>query len=137
MIETILLLIAALSPDFSFSHPERGEFEADIFSVESAQQTEQMLALLIAEEDSELTKTVAKRKIGQENEMTVTTLSDPEGLAKIAYLYRLDLAEGESRKICRVRLSTEDDLGSARTLRWCLSFIGGDEYRPTVIIPGK
>lgn len=135
MIEAILFLLAALSPDFSFSNPERGGFEADMFSVEPEGNIEHTLSFLIAQEDRDLERTLKNLQIAPEDELAVTALRNSEGVARITYLYRLDLAEGEKQWVCRVRFGPENDIGLARTMRWCLSFIGGDEYRPTIRIP--
>ena len=137
MIETFLLFATALSPNFSLAHPGRGEFEADIFAVNAEKNTDQTLALLTAEEEADLESTVAKVKIGDDDEMTVTMLRDAEGSPRVAYLYRLDLAETERRWVCRVRFSFGGGQGMARSTRWCLSFIGGDEYRRTLRIPAN
>ena len=132
MIKLILLLAAALSPNSSFTHPERGKFEADVFAINTERDTEQTLALLTSMEEPNLESTISTVQIAEDDEMTVTTLRDADGLSGVAYLYRLDVPETKRAWVCRVRFHSEPGPGLERTLRWCLSWIGGDEYRPTV-----
>ncbi|MGB7374460.1 hypothetical protein [Pontixanthobacter sp.] len=132
MFEAFVLLATISSPDFTLTHPARGAFEADIFAINAEQTTDQTLELLIAEEKADLQNTVAEVPIGEDDELTVTTLRDTEGSPIAAYFYRLDMPETDRSWVCRIRFSREGGPGLARSARWCLSFIGGAEYRPTV-----
>lgn len=135
MIDILMLLsVAALEPSFSFSNPEKGEFEADICSVKPAERTEETLASLMTEESSELERSTRKMILVDGDELIVTTLRGEDGIAKSAYLYRLDLTEDEKKWVCRVRFDPNWGAGLVITMRWCISFIGGDAYRPTVKI---
>lgn len=134
MFKLLLLVGASLAPAFSFSNEDRGDHEADIFRVPSAEETKATLEQLIDQESEPLRRTTSAREHSQVGQIAMTTLQYGEGGEAIAYLYHdVSSAEG-SDYICRIRIDPRSELGLFRTMNWCLSFID-PAYRPIVVIP--
>lgn len=133
----LLLFTLSLSPEFSFSNQQRGEYEADVFRFTQDETLNDTLEHLIAQEPIQLERVTSLVEIGEGEEATITMLRNNIGGNETAYLYRLDLPADQNEWICRIQIDPENGPGFERTLRWCLSFIGGNSYRPTMSIPDK
>jgi hypothetical protein len=134
MLKLLLLIAAYLAPTFSFSHEDRGEYEADAFSVSSAEENEIILEQLIGQEPERMVRATSAYESEQGSNIALTTLRNEAGVVTTAYLYKaVSHTEGDGY-ICRVRMDPRSKVGFYQTIIWCLTFID-PAYRPTITIP--
>ena len=131
----MLFFGAALSPSFTYTNEERGNYEAEVFRVDKERGPKATVEDLIREEPDTSDREVSSIQPGPEyDEITITLLNGNDGRVKTAYFYRMDLPREENSWICRMKADADQGPGLPQTLQWCLSFLD-DSYRPTVRLP--
>ncbi|MCV0388065.1 MAG: hypothetical protein K5821_17110 [Nitrobacter sp.] len=134
MLNLLLILAASLNPSFSFSHEDRGKYDADVFLVPSGEDKTTILEKLIEEERKFMERTTSDFQPERGSNISFTALRNEAGIVTTAYLYSAVPKEEDTSYLCRLEMDPKSRSGLARTLLWCLSFIE-PTFRPTLEMP--